>query len=178
MFPVPIAFLNDELKAELGMKVEERGRRRWHKVMLIQGSNGSWRQGIKNLRGQGQEIRHRNAGRNHEMAIGFEQTNEEPWLQWKLWHGHEFEPSNVGGTQYRSIFEWTAGPRNKKTNMQGKGENRVHSAKYYNCAIFELEIRAFDIQSGWRDAYERQHKYMRRDIFIGKLNPEKFSQRM
>jgi hypothetical protein len=28
IFPVPIAFLNDELKSELGMKVEERGRRR------------------------------------------------------------------------------------------------------------------------------------------------------
>jgi hypothetical protein len=41
-----------------------------------------------------------------------------------------------------------------------------------------LAIRAFDIQSGWRDAYERQRKYMRRDIFMGKLNPEKFSQRL
>jgi hypothetical protein len=39
-----------------------------------------------------------------------------------------------------------------------------------------LAIRAFDIQSGWRDAYERQREYMRRDILMGKLNPEKFSQ--
>jgi hypothetical protein len=37
---------------------------------------------------------------------------------------------------------------------------------------------AFDIQSGWRDAYERQREYMRRYIFMGKLNPEKFSQRL
>jgi hypothetical protein len=48
----------------------------------------------------------------------------------------------------------------------------------YDCAIFELAIRAFDIQSGWRDAYERQREYMRRDIVMGKLNPEKFSQRL
>jgi hypothetical protein len=48
----------------------------------------------------------------------------------------------------------------------------------YDYAIFELAIRAFDIQSGWRDAYERQREYMRRDIFMGKLNPEKFSQRL
>jgi hypothetical protein len=41
-----------------------------------------------------------------------------------------------------------------------------------------LSIRAFDIQSGWRDPYERQREYMRRDIFMGKLNPEKFSQRL
>jgi hypothetical protein len=48
----------------------------------------------------------------------------------------------------------------------------------YDCTIFELAIRAFDIQSGWRDAYERQIEYMRRDLFMGKLNPEKFSQRL
>jgi hypothetical protein len=48
----------------------------------------------------------------------------------------------------------------------------------YDCAIFEFAIRTFDIQSGWRDAYERKREYMRRDIFMGKLNPEKFSQRL
>jgi hypothetical protein len=48
----------------------------------------------------------------------------------------------------------------------------------YDCAIFELAIRAFDIQSGWRDAHERQREYTRRDLFMGKINPEKFSQRL
>jgi hypothetical protein len=51
-------------------------------------------------------------------------------------------------------------------------------SQIYDFAIFELAIRAFDIQSGWRDAYERQIEYMRRDFFMGKLNPEKFSQRL
>jgi hypothetical protein len=41
-----------------------------------------------------------------------------------------------------------------------------------------LEICAFDIQSGWRDAFERKREYMRRDIFMGKLNPKNFSQRL
>jgi hypothetical protein len=41
-----------------------------------------------------------------------------------------------------------------------------------------LAIRAFDIQSGWRDAYESQREYTTRDIFMGKLNPEKFSPRL
>jgi hypothetical protein len=41
-----------------------------------------------------------------------------------------------------------------------------------------LAIRAFDIQSGWRDALERQREYMRRDLFMGEINPEKFSQRL
>jgi hypothetical protein len=41
-----------------------------------------------------------------------------------------------------------------------------------------LSIRAFDIQSGWHDAYERRREYTRRDLFMGKLNPQKFSQRL
>jgi hypothetical protein len=41
-----------------------------------------------------------------------------------------------------------------------------------------LAIPPFDIQSGWRDAYQRQREYTRRDIFMRKLKPEKFSQRL
>jgi hypothetical protein len=41
-----------------------------------------------------------------------------------------------------------------------------------------LAIRAFEIQSGSRDAYERHREYRRRVLFMGKLNPEKFSQRL
>jgi hypothetical protein len=68
-----------------------------------------------------------------------------------------------------------------------ESKNKIRNAKLqtehtpnqiYDYAIFELAIRAFDIQSGWRDAYERQREYTRRDLFMGKLNPEKFSQRL
>jgi hypothetical protein len=48
----------------------------------------------------------------------------------------------------------------------------------YDYTMFELAIRNFDTQSGWRDVFERQREYTRRDIFMGKLNPEKFSQRL
>jgi hypothetical protein len=41
-----------------------------------------------------------------------------------------------------------------------------------------LAIHSFDTQSGWRDAFEHQSEYTMRDIFMGKLNPEKFSQRL
>jgi hypothetical protein len=65
-------------------------------------------------------------------------------------------------------------------NKKRKAKNKtMHTPqKNYDCAFFELAIRAFDIQSGWRDAYERQREYMRRYIFMGKLNPEEFSQRL
>jgi hypothetical protein len=68
-----------------------------------------------------------------------------------------------------------------------EAKNRIRKAKdqtlhtpnqIYDYTIFELAIRAFDIQSGWRDAYERQRECMRRDLSMGKLNPENFSQRL
>jgi hypothetical protein len=68
-----------------------------------------------------------------------------------------------------------------------EAKNRVRKSKtiaehtlrqIYDLAIFELLVRAFDIQSGWCDAYERQREFMRRDLFMGRLNPEKFSQRL
>jgi hypothetical protein len=66
-----------------------------------------------------------------------------------------------------------------KNKMRKTKEQTMHTPKQiYDCAIFELAIRAFDIQSGWRDAYERQREYTRRYLFMGKLNPEKFSQRL
>jgi hypothetical protein len=52
---------------------------------------------------------------------------------------------------------------NEKRSQEAK--NRIRKSKTiiehtpkknYDFAIFELAIRAFDIQSGWRDAYERQ----------------------
>jgi hypothetical protein len=73
------------------------------------------------------------------------------------------------------------------TKRVQEAKNRVRKAKtvtehtpqqIFDFAMFELSIRAFDIQSGWRAAYERQKEYMRRDRFMGRLNPEKFSQRL
>jgi hypothetical protein len=66
----------------------------------------------------------------------------------------------------------------KAKRSEAKDQAVYTPQQIYDCAIFELAIRAFDIQSGRRDAYERQREYMRRDLFMGKLNQEKFSQRL
>jgi hypothetical protein len=73
------------------------------------------------------------------------------------------------------------GPKKQETRnktRKAKEKTEYTPQHIYDSAIFELAIRAFDIQSGWRDAYESQREYMRRDIFMDKLNPEKFSQRL
>jgi hypothetical protein len=68
------------------------------------------------------------------------------------------------------------GPKKQKNKRRKAKEQTEYTLQQiYDCAIFELAIGAFDIQSGWRDAYDRQREYMRRDIFMGKLNPEKIS---
>jgi hypothetical protein len=71
------------------------------------------------------------------------------------------------------------GSQESKNRVCKAKDQTLHTPnKIYDYAIFELAISAFDIQSGWRDSYERQREYMRRDILMGKLNPEKFSQRL
>jgi hypothetical protein len=59
-----------------------------------------------------------------------------------------------------------------------KVTTELMAQQIYDYAIFELAIRALDTQSGWRDAFERQREYMRRDLFMEKLNPEKLRQRL
>jgi hypothetical protein len=59
-----------------------------------------------------------------------------------------------------------------------KNQTELNEQQIHDYAIFELAIRAFDIRSGWRDAFERQREYTRRDLLMGKVNPEKFSQRL
>jgi hypothetical protein len=59
-----------------------------------------------------------------------------------------------------------------------KNQMELNEQQIHDYAIFELAIRAFDIQSGCRDDFECQHEYTRRDLFMGNLNPEKFSQRL
>jgi hypothetical protein len=75
------------------------------------------------------------------------------------------------------LNEWRAQETKNKTR-KAKEQMEYTSQQVYDCAIFELAICAFDIKIGWRDASERQREYMRRDLFMGKLNPEKFSQRL
>jgi hypothetical protein len=56
MFSAPHCLPRRRVKSSTWNEVKERGRRRRRKVLLIESSNGSRRQRIKNLRRQGQEI--------------------------------------------------------------------------------------------------------------------------
>jgi hypothetical protein len=42
----------------------------------------------------------------------------------------------------------------KNKTRKANGQTDYTPQQVYDCAIFELVIRAFDIQSGWRDDFE------------------------
>jgi hypothetical protein len=172
MFPAPISFLNDELKAELGMKTKKEE----------EGSDDAKFCSLK------VPIDHEDKeSKTYVVKIKtFDSGTTEEFLEWHLILNEQVENNGYTGN-YESIMNLAQAMLtgrsleaflNEKRSQEAK--NRIRKAKtqtehtpnqIYDCAIFELAIRAFDIQSGWRDAYERQREYTRRDIFMGKLNP-------
>jgi hypothetical protein len=50
-------------------------------------------------------------------------------------------------------------------------QNELSEKQIHDYATFELATRYFDIQSGWRDAFEREREYTRTDLFMGRLDP-------
>jgi hypothetical protein len=179
MFPAPIYFLNDELKAELGMKSKKEKEDDTDdefcslKVPIDQEDKESKTYMVKVKR--------------------YDFGPPEEFLKWRLTlneqvknNGYKDNHDNVMNlAQEMFVGRSLEAFLNDKRSQEAK--NRIRKAKtiiahtpkqIFDFAIFELAIGAFDIQSGWRDAYERQREYMRRDLFMGKLNPEKLSQRL
>jgi hypothetical protein len=84
----------------------------------------------------------------------------------------------LGGRSLDAFVKEGRSQEVKNKTRLTKGTTGLTAQQIYDYAIFELAIRAFYTQSGWKDAFERQREYTRRYIFMGKLNPEKFSQRL
>jgi hypothetical protein len=179
MFPAPITFLNDELKAELGMKTKK-----------------------KEEETDGAKFCSLKVPMDHEdkdsktyvvKVKKYDSGTPEEFLKWRLILNEQTKNNGYTGKydMIMNLAQSMLAGRSLEALLTERhsqeSKNRIHKAKdktlhtpnkIYVYAIFELAIRAFDIQSGRRDAYERQREYMRRDIFMGKLNPEKFSQRL
>jgi hypothetical protein len=179
MFPAPISFLDDELKAELGMKAKKE-------------KEDETRDAFCSLKAP---IDHENKeSKTYTVKVKrYDSGSPEEFLKWRLIlaeqvknNGYTDNPDNIMNLAQamlagRSLEAFL----NEKRSQEAKNKVRKfktlveHTHKQiYDFAIFELSIRAFDIKSGWRDAYERQREYTRRDLFMGKLSPEKFSQRL
>jgi hypothetical protein len=179
MFPAPIAFLNDELKTELGMKTKKEEEATDDakfcslKVPMDHEDKESKTYVVK--------------------VKKYDSGMPEEFLKWRLILNEQTKTNGFAGKHdmimnlaqamlaERSLEAFLTESRAQKAKkrIRKAKEQTLHTRnQIYDYATFELAIRAFDIQSGWIDAYERQRAYMRRDLFMGKLNPEKFNQRL
>jgi hypothetical protein len=178
IFTAPIAFLNDELKAEIGMKTkkddEEDDTKFCSLKVPIDPADKDSKTYIVKI---------------HKYDTG---TPEE-FIKWQMKLMKKIKSNGYEGKYdmvmnlAQAMLHWRGLDAFVNERRAQMAKNKVHAAKNQNelneqhihdYAIFELAIRAFDIQSGWCDAFEHQREYMRRDLFMGKLNPEKFSQRL
>jgi hypothetical protein len=179
MCPAPIYFLDDELRAELGMKAKK------EKEEEMSDKYCSLKVPIDHTDKE---------SKTYTVRVKrYDSAPPEEFLKWRLILAEQVKNNCYGDNADNSMNlaqAMLAGRSleaflNEKRSQEAKNQVRKsktiaeHTHKQiYDFAIFGLSIRAFDIQSGWRDAYERQREYMGRDLFMGRLNPEKFSQRL
>jgi hypothetical protein len=180
MCPAPISFLYDEFKSELRMKKKE---------------NEKEEETSENYFSLKIPLDHTDKeSKTYTMKVKrYNSGTPEEFLKWRLILSEQIKNNGYGDNADngmnlaqamlagRSLEAFINEKRVQEANI------KMHKAKtttehtpqqIFDFATFELSIRAFDIQSGWRDAYERQKEYTRRDLFMGRLNPEKFSQRL
>jgi hypothetical protein len=162
MFPAPIAFLNDELKAELGMKTKK-------------GEEETDDATFCSLK-----VPMDHEDKESKTYIVKVKKNEsgtpEEFLKWRLILNDQTKTNGFSGKHdmIMNLDQAMLAGRSLEAFLTEKrtqeAKNRIRKTKtqtehtpkqIYDYAIFELAIRAFDIQSVWRDAYERQREYTR-----------------
>jgi hypothetical protein len=158
MFPAPISFLNDELNAEIVMKTnkeeEEDDTKCCSLKVPIDPADKDSQTCIVNI---------------HK----YDTVTPEEFLQWQMTLTEQIKVIGYGG-KYDMVINLA------QAMLHGRGlgvfvnKRRTQIAKNNICvvkkqmelteqqihdyAICELAIRAFEIQSGWRDAFERQRE--------------------
>jgi hypothetical protein len=173
MFPAPISFLNDELKSKkeeeeaddakfCSLKVpidHEDKESKTYRVKVKKYDSGTPEEFLKLRLTLNEQVKNNGYDANYDMVMNLAQTM-------------------LAGCSLEAFLNEQRSQEAKNRIRKAKTQVEHTPSQIYDFAIFELAICAFDIQSGWRDDYERQREYTRRDLFMGKLNPEKFSQRM
>jgi hypothetical protein len=169
MFPAPISFLNDELKVELGMKIKKDDKDDDTKFCSL-------------------KVQIDSAGKDSKTYIvkihKYDTGTPEEFLKWRMTLMEQIKANGYGG-KYDMVMNLDqtmlhgcgldAFVNERRAQMAknkicaAKNQTELNEQQIHDYAIFELAIRALDIQSGWRDDFERQREYMRRDLFMGKL---------
>jgi hypothetical protein len=158
MFPVPISFLNDELKAELGMKTKKEDEEDDTKLCSLKVPI---------------EPEDKDSNTYIDKIHKYDTGTPEEFLKWWMTLTEQIKTNGYGG-KYDIVMNLA------QAMLHGRGldafvnerrakiaKNKIRVAKkqmelteqhIHDYAIFELAIRNFDIQSGWRDDFERQRE--------------------
>jgi hypothetical protein len=153
MFPASISFLNDELKARLGIKTtkedEENDTHFCSLKVPIDPADKDSKTYIVKI---------------HKYDTG---TPEE-FLKWRMTLMEQIKANGYGGKYYmvmnlaramlygRGLDAFVNERRAQMANNKiraAKNQTELNEQQIHDYAIFELAIRAFDIQSGWRDNF-------------------------
>jgi hypothetical protein len=173
MFPSPIAFLKDKLKAEPGMKSkkeEEADDAKFCSLKVpMDHEDKESKTDVVNIKKYDtetpEEFMRRRLILNEQMKNDGYSGNYDMVIN--------LAQAMLAGRRLEAFFSERRAQDIKNKTHKANDQIEYTPQQIYDCAIFELAIPAFDIQSGWRDAFERQREYTRRDLFMGKLNPEK-----
>jgi hypothetical protein len=155
MFPDPIAFLNDEIKAELGTKSTKEEEEDDSKFCSLK-----------------VPMDHEDKeSKTYVVKVKkYDSWTPEEFFRWRLIlneqmknHGYNanydmvmnLAQAMLAGRSLEAFLNerWAKEAKNK--TLKAKEQAVYTPQPIYYCAIFEMAVRAFDIQSGWRDAYER-----------------------
>jgi hypothetical protein len=174
MFPASVAFLNDKLKAELGMKSKKEEEENDAKFCSLKVPMDHEDKESKNC---------------VVKVKKYDTGTPEEFLRWRLVlnnqmknHGYignydmvvNLAQAMLVGRGLEAFLNERRAQETKNKTRKANEQTEYTPKHIYDCAIFELAIRAFDIQNGWRDAYERQREYMRRDLFMGLQDLNKY----
>jgi hypothetical protein len=158
MFPAPIAFLNDEFKAELRMKSKKEEEEDDAKCCSLKVT---------------MDHEDKESKTYIVKVKKYDSGTPEEFLKWHLILNEQMKNNGYTGSYDmvmnlaqamlagRSLEAFLSERRSQEANnriRKAKDQTMHTTNQIYVCAIFQLTIRAFDIQSGWRDAYERQRE--------------------
>jgi hypothetical protein len=156
MFPAPISFLNDELKSELGMKSKKQEEEddakfcslkvpmdhedkdsKTYVVKVKKYDSGTPEEFLRWCLILNEHTKNNGYNANYDMVMSSAQAM-------------------LAGRSLEAFLNERWAQETKNKTRKAKDQASYTPQKIHDSAIFELAICAFDIQSGWRDAYERQ----------------------
>ena len=128
----------------------------------------------------------------YKMRVSvFEDGTAEDWINWRFDVDDLFDKvAAVDNGQkqnqiYMSLLQGTARERyieaftgHNNANLALDANDRLEMDDLLTLVINDTSKKYFSLDCDWRNAYRYQKAYMRKNLFMGDMNPEKFCERL